>query len=280
VDRLIVRPRADGLPALVRALRGSRYGLVFDFQSLPVSATLALATGAPTVGFHRRFRPYGTRVRLTDHAGSDHAADHKLDLLRAVGLRPGSFVPRLRMQLAPSPLWEGRPRGRRVAVSPVSPWPHKRWEAGPLAEAVGRIVTRLGADVVLAGGPGEAAQLDEVAGRLSDVPHRRVVLGTIRELAAFLAECDLFLGNDNGPRHIAAALGAPTIGFFRHVNPTHWTLPDPRHPVLWDRGNARGRPVRPDRFILPPLPEEAVRAAERLLAGSVVPGPPPERTPS
>ena len=268
VDRLWVRPSRAGLVGLVRELRGRRFDLVFDFQSLPISAAVAFGVGARTVGFRRRFRPYHTRVRLTDHRGSDYAADHKLDLLRAVGLAPASFVPRLMMTLDPHPLWEGIPRGSRVAVSPVSPWPHKCWEAASFAATIRGLVERTGARVVVAGGPGEDAQLDAVTAGLAGVAHRRALFSTIGELASFLAGSDLFVGNDNGPRHIAVALGVPTVGFFRDVNPTHWTLPDPRHPVLWDRERARGRPVRPDRFILAPRPEEAVGAAERLLAGS------------
>ncbi|WP_018169011.1 glycosyltransferase family 9 protein [Thioalkalivibrio sp. ALMg9] len=39
---------------------------------------------------------------------------------------------------------------------------------------------------------------------------------------ALLAECRLFVGNDSGPMHLAAALGAPVIGLFGPTDPVRW----------------------------------------------------------
>jgi ADP-heptose:LPS heptosyltransferase len=122
------------------------------------------------------------------------------------------------------------------------------------------------------GGPGEEDTVEEVASRLREVPHVSRNLYRLREFTEALAGADLFLGNDCGPRHIAAALGMPTIAYFRDVNPTHWTPPEARHPVLWDTTRARGRPVGPDLRILPVEPEAAARAAAELLAGEGGPG--------
>ena len=45
---------------------------------------------------------------------------------------------------------------------------------------------------------------------------------TVRQYAAILQCCSLFIGNDNGPMHMASALGVPVVGLFGPSNPTCW----------------------------------------------------------
>jgi len=268
VHVLWARPPRSRLAGLARNLRRERYDLVFDFQSLPVTAFLAWASGGFTVGFRKRFRGYVRGVALGDHRRSDYTADHKLDLLRAVGIDAPLTLPRLFAVPDAAP-WEGLPEGPRVALVPVSPWPHKRWAPEAFAETARLLHAETGAVFVLAGGPGEDTTLEAVAGRLGGVPHRSRTFARVRELTAFLAGADLFLGNDNGPRHIAAALGIPTLGWFNEINPTQWTPPGPGNPVIWDPARAGGRPYRKDLDIVAERPEAAAKAAARLLRGTV-----------
>jgi heptosyltransferase-3 len=61
---------------------------------------------------------------------------------------------------------------------------------------------------------------------------------SIRELAAGLARCDLYIGNDSGPLHVAVAVGTPTIALFGPENPLEWhPYPDTdKHIVFWKEG--------------------------------------------
>lgn len=266
LERVWVRPSRSRLPALALDLRAERFDLAFDFQSAPLTAFFALATGAFAVGFRRRWRHYHRAVELRQHQGSHYAADHKLDLLRALGLTPNALTPRLASRTKDMAPWSDLPSGPRVALVPVSPWAHKRWSPEAFAETARLLHQQTGAVFVVAGGPGEEPLLHEMAGLLRDVPHRMCAFGPLRDLAAFLAGADLYLGNDNGPRHIALAYGVPTIARFSRDNPTHWTPPaDPRHPVIWDASHVQGRAVRGDLTILPEDPVLVARAAADLL---------------
>ena len=44
------------------------------------------------------------------------------------------------------------------------------------------------------------------------------------ELSKMLGECTLFVGNDSGPMHVAAARKVPTVGIFTSTSPA-WTAP-------------------------------------------------------
>ena len=69
-------------------------------------------------------------------------------------------------------------------------------------------------NVVLIGGPDEAAFAGEVAASVRQGERLFSLVGqtSLRELPAVLRACDLYVGNDSGPKHMAAALGVPTIG--------------------------------------------------------------------
>lgn len=262
------RPQRAQLAGLAESIRRERFDLVLDFQSLPITAFLAWASGAYTVGFRKRFRGYARSVSLADHQGSDYTADHKLDLLRAIGIQTPLVLPRLFASKDDSS-WAGLPKGPRVALVPVSPWAHKRWAPEAFAKTAKLLYDATGAVFVVAGGPGEDATLREVTKGMAGVPQAMKAFGRLRDLAAFLASADLFLGNDNGPRHVAAALGVPTLGYFNEINPTQWTPPGPGHPVIWDPARAKGRPYRRDLEIVPERPEAAAEAAARLLSKTV-----------
>jgi ADP-heptose:LPS heptosyltransferase len=56
------------------------------------------------------------------------------------------------------------------------------------------------------------------------------------ELGAQLEACDLFIGNDSSPMHLAAAVGIPVIAIFGPTSPQEYgpyPLDDPRHVALW-----------------------------------------------
>ena len=77
----------------------------------------------------------------------------------------------------------------------------------------------------LIGGPDEVAIADEIMARIKR-PERAVSLAgklKLDELPLFIESCALFVGNDSGPKHIAATLGVPTIGIHSGViDTTEW----------------------------------------------------------
>jgi ADP-heptose:LPS heptosyltransferase len=267
VDVLWVRTPKASLHKLLPALRRERYDLVLDFQSLPSTSLLSRAVASHSLGFRDRFRFHHRSVDLSRHTGTHYTADHKLDLLRALGLSPKSIVPRLCPPASPHEIWMELDAPRKVLLSPVSPWAHKRWTSEAFVNTARGIHDATGASFVIAGGPGEDAVVQAVASGLRSVPHRALLLDRLQDFFRLCRGADLFLGNDNGPRHIALALGLPTIGYFSEVNPIFWTPPDPRHPVLWDLAHASARSLPSGRTILPPRADAAVQAATQLLQG-------------
>jgi ADP-heptose:LPS heptosyltransferase len=114
-----------------------------------------------------------------------------------------------------------------VAISPVASLPMKRWPAERFAAAADWVVEATGRTPLLLCDPrGEAG--DRVLGAMRH-PERVVRIGApdLRKAAAILARCALFLCNDTGLLHIAAAVGTPVIGVFGPTIPWIYRPPVP-----------------------------------------------------
>jgi len=151
-----------------------------------------------------------------------------------------------------------------IGLGPTANWAGKVWPAERFVALFGRLATGLpGARAVVFGGPGEAERA-MAAPVLAALPGAVDLVGrlTLPEAAACLARCALFVGNDSGLMHLAAAAGAPTLGLF---GPTPATEYAPRGrcaaAVL-----AEGEPGRAPMAALPV--EAALAAAQGLLVAA------------
>lgn len=119
-------------------------------------------------------------------------------------------------------LWsEWRLAGRGgpvVAVCAGSKMPAKRWPEERYAELGKRLREELGCFLVAIGGPKER----ELAERLVAAWGGGSVAcwrGGYLAMAELLGRCDLYLGNDTGPMHLAAAAGTRCVGIFSARDP-------------------------------------------------------------
>ncbi|HEY4045091.1 MAG TPA: glycosyltransferase family 9 protein [Rhodopila sp.] len=104
-----------------------------------------------------------------------------------------------------------------IALAPTANWQPKIWPADRFAEAFRHLAAAHipGAIPAILGGPGSAERA--LAAPLQAVlPDARDLVGVVSlpEAASVLQRAALFIGNDSGLMHLAAAAGAPTIGLF------------------------------------------------------------------
>jgi heptosyltransferase-2 len=106
------------------------------------------------------------------------------------------------------------PGTRLVGLHPGSAWPTKRWPAVSFARLAARLAREKGDAVVLVGGPedrGLARSIVEAAGAgVRDWTGKT----TLSELIELVGRMRLFVTNDSGPMHVAAACGVPTVAIF------------------------------------------------------------------
>ncbi|MCM0021411.1 MAG: glycosyltransferase family 9 protein [Tagaea sp.] len=156
-------------------------------------------------------------------AGRDDALHRVEDAARVLALSP---PPAPRLWLSDAAKDRARALtgdGPLLVLGATANWPGKVWPAARFAELARRLTAgRLaGARLVVVGGPGERAMAEPLlqAGAVD-------LIGTenLGVVAAAIARATLYVGNDSGLMHVAAAAGVPTLGLFgpsedRHFRP-------------------------------------------------------------
>jgi len=235
VDEVIVFDRrgrdagALGLVRFARRLRERRYDLAILFQKAMGAALLARLSGIPArVGLDtdRRGWLLTHPVPFTPELSRRHHLLIFAEVARAAGcalddLRPFYPVAEAEREWAERFLSENRAeRFRRLLALHISASkPQRAWHRNRFIESARRIAERHDAGVLLLGGPADAEDLSEAESALGAIAINACGRSTIGQMAALIARCDAFLGNDSGPMHVAGALGVPVIALFGPGDP-------------------------------------------------------------
>ncbi len=155
-----------------------------------------------------------------------HVTDDLINLVEAIGTAGTQERTRLAATMPHSTVPEFLPDDARalfdrpvVAVHPGVGNVMCQWPAEHFAVLIDLLVERNAVNAVLIGGGEEAELAEEVLGRIANRGAVASVVGktSLRQLPDLLRACALYIGNNSGPKHIAAALGVPTIGIHSGV---------------------------------------------------------------
>jgi heptosyltransferase III len=206
-------------------LRGKHFDLAIDLFGNPRSALLTYLSGAAVrVGPDRKGRGRLYTVRVRDDGRPKTAIAFHNQYASAVGIQPVTQSTEIRFSDAERDeaaatlrsLSGGRLPDRAIpliGLHPGATWPAKRWIAERFGQLADRLVSDLGARVIITSGPGDGEAVRTVRQIATTNPLILPVM-PLRSLAAIIAACDVYVSNDAGPMHIAAATGTPTIGLF------------------------------------------------------------------
>ena len=206
----------------------------FSQSALP-AALLCFEAGIPLRLAHCRENPYQL---LTDWVGDPepeqgirHEVRRQLSLVAHLGCRPDnerlSFAVReadlewVRRRLRPLPGGGARPW---VLMHPGASAPSRRYPPGRWAGVVRRLTSEQGLQVVLSGEAGDAESIAAIireSGACASSVHSLAGELDLGKLGAAIAQASVFVSNNTGPAHIAAALGTPVVDLYALTNPQH-----------------------------------------------------------
>ena len=234
VNEVVVLERG-GLVARTRAareLRAAGYDVVYNLHGGTTATFLTRATGAR----HRvGFKTY-QYAQLHNHQAPSplllwgqqktHSVEQQLALLGWTGV-PVTDRPRTQLGISPDAaqaindrLTESGLTDRKIAlIHPAAAFATKQWATENFARVVEFLAERGYASVAIAA-PHENGILENL---LSAASVRIVRFDlSLPEVTALAARSQLFVGNDSGIAHIAAAVGTPSVVIFGSSNIAHW----------------------------------------------------------
>jgi heptosyltransferase-2 len=95
----------------------------------------------------------------------------------------------------------------------------KCWFPSRFAELANRLHSQRDADIILFGTASEAAVSRAISAQMRKPPIDLTGKTSIAGLPALLSRCHLFIGNDSGAMHVAAAVGLPVVAVFGPTDP-------------------------------------------------------------
>ncbi|MCE2563925.1 glycosyltransferase family 9 protein [Komagataeibacter sp. FNDCF1] len=134
---------------------------------------------------------------------------------------------------------------RWVALGPTANWDGKIWPADRFAAVFSALRAADPAmRPVILYGPG-AAERARAEGVLAQLPDALDTGGglSVTQVAALLARCTLFIGNDSGLMHLAAATGIPTVGLFGRSKASEYAPAGPWARVVMAPGPVGNAPM-------------------------------------
>ncbi|MBD3310484.1 hypothetical protein GF351_04650 [Candidatus Woesearchaeota archaeon] len=223
-----------------------RYDLAVDMEHyLNISAIIGFVTSREVIGFKNRLRRllYSNSIRFDP---SKHAVDNNLSLARLAGARPKKHA-LVKLHHKPEDCKaverflkkEGyRKRDLLVGICPGSgpTMTQRRWMPERFAQLADRIIDRYDGAVVFVGGPDEYELCSKIQVMMSNDSINSCGKVSLRQLIALIEKCRLFVSNDTGPMHIAAAQGVPTIGIFGPETPTIFGPYGEKHIAVYKGG--------------------------------------------
>ncbi len=210
---------ARGVRAEADAVRG-RYdaGLLFT-NSFGTALSLALARVPERWGYATDLRgPLLTRrARVPLEVRHRSQVYYYRAVLSGVGLQVSASPD---TSLSPLPAWVERGAallgpGDWIGLNPGAAYGSaKQWLPARFAAAGDRLARQTGARVAIVGSASERPLAEAIAGAMRETP--RVLAGetSLTDLVGVLGRLRLFVTNDSGPMHVAAALGVPVVAVF------------------------------------------------------------------
>jgi lipopolysaccharide heptosyltransferase II len=213
--------------SLIVQLRRRRYDLIIDADFFANFSALIsrLANPRCLVGFSR---PGASKGRLLDivvpFLDEQHAADNFLRLVMKDRIADISGWAQPQIVSPNSTFGEQDSALRPYIVMNVNASPlalERRWPQERFVQLAQWLLQTYEVDLALIGSQAEREYTDVVAAAIGNPYAVRNLAGTLTlvELAALIESAALFISNDSGPLHLAAALHKPVAGFFGPETP-------------------------------------------------------------
>ncbi len=227
----------------VGQVRKAKYDFVIDLHSLSETNLLGFLSGAPRRLYARRpgrsidylanFHPPPPR-----EAKNAHAVDRYLDVIKPLGIENPPRLPMLKTAAAADESVEAILKKEKansgtllVGLFPGAGNESRRWPLEHFAEVADHLIRNEDVRIIVFAGPEERPLIPQMR---TMFPAKTIFFDrlTIRELLSAQARLTLFISNDTGPAHTAAAVGTPVVLIMDRPKPNNFTPVGDQHRLI------------------------------------------------
>lgn len=220
-------------------LRAKKFDVVFDFMGNPRSALLTKISGAPQRYSFASPRSWAYTGVVPRESGHDYIVQEKFRILSQADIHSDDVrlvLPWNHKDLQP---WCSFLTANdalhspklRVLLSPTHRRENRRWPANSWVRLAEWLTKDWQANVIWLWGPGEEEEVSALH-KQCPVPTFMAPKTSFRELAALMSQCELFVGNSNGPSHVAVAVNTPSVQLHGPTDAPSWSPMTTRHKVV------------------------------------------------
>lgn len=254
-------------------IRRNKYDVAFNLHGGTTATFFVRASGAKhRVGFSNYQYPFLYNHLLSSSSDfwkqdKTHSAEQQLALLGSVGVPVGD---RPKSKLT---VFESTIRNSKLpfaVIHPVAAFPTKQWATENFAE-IAEHLTQKGLKIVAVGTKKERKVLDKLKA-MSSVSVETFDNLSLPQITNLVSKAKIFVGNDSGIAHIAAAVETPSVVVFGSSNRSHWSpWTDAPHEVVYVEFDCQPCPgyvceeFGEPRCILRVKTESVVEAIEKVL---------------
>jgi lipopolysaccharide heptosyltransferase I len=249
IDQVILLPRkrwTEGMKSIgkiwktfkemgqfVLELRKEKFDFALDFHGIIKSGMISFLSRSPKrIGYDRKSTKEGNflfsniKVKLPKEKISRY--QRNFALLKGLGLEVKDFDARLHIpqrdkEYIESFLVRLNPPLRRPSIAihagtnPKAVF--KRWMPSHYAQLADRLIRELGASIIFTWGPGELESVEAIRKEMRGQSILGPETESLTQLGELFKHCDLYLGGDTGPMHIASLMGTPVVVIYGPTDP-------------------------------------------------------------
>ncbi|MEQ8674708.1 MAG: glycosyltransferase family 9 protein [Aggregatilineales bacterium] len=237
---------AGGFMRFVRDLRAGNFDLAVSLVRSPLMSAAVWMSGIPhRVGIDSNGRGFGYTVRVpVNPAEARHEAAIYLDVVRALGISTDDCYANVPVREADRQRVRGLltnqgVRGDYLVIHPAGgnnpgmTMDSKRYPPQNFALLADTLAEKLNAQVILIGGPADAGIINAVGSQMKTRPQIFAGQLTFGEIVALALDARVYIGNDTGLTHLAAAGGAKTAMILGPSDPKRYAPYTPDSLALW-----------------------------------------------
>jgi lipopolysaccharide heptosyltransferase II len=231
IDYIIAYRDKEGFGLRLRticSLAGIGFNTAFIFKPSLTKSLICRFSGIRYI-----IGPVSDKFNLINKPVSILPGSHKMDtylgLARGLGLDPQGYLPKFfitpKDRAGADKIMDKIPSGKvKVVIHPKANWPPKMWPPEYFARLADRLIEELGVFIIISGSAEDIPLAKKIKTMMRNTPFIIAGKTDLKQTAAVLVRCNLFISADTGIMHLAASLGLSFIALFGPTDPLA-TLP-------------------------------------------------------